>query len=274
MFEPHVYAVFGSPITHSRSPDIHRMFAEQTGQDLIYTRQEVKPEEFQQACREFFELGGSGLNITLPLKELAFRFADRLTDRAQSAGAVNTLKLEEDGSILGDNTDGCGLVRDLLDNQRWALKDRRILILGAGGAVRGVLGPLLAEQPEGIWIANRTAEKAQLLAKAFSQRGAVTGSGFDALPEQGFHLIINGTSMSLQGEAPPITAAQLISETACYDMAYGREPTAFLRWAEAQGVKARADGLGMLVEQAAESFRLWRGVSPETAPVIEALRKS
>jgi shikimate dehydrogenase len=272
MFEPHLYAVFGSPIAHSRSPDIHRLFAEQTGQDLIYTRQEVGPEEFEQACREFFELGGSGLNITLPLKELAFRFAGRLSDRARLAGAVNTLKLEEDGEIFGDNTDGCGLVRDLIQNQGWKLRNRRILVLGAGGAVRGVLGPLLAEQPKRIWIANRTAEKARALAAAFAARGSVVGSGLEDIDQEHFDLIINGTSMSLTGETPPLSAAQLGSGTACYDMAYGREPTAFLRWAGGQGVEALADGLGMLVEQAAEAFRIWRGVMPDTAPVIRALR--
>src|SRR5690606_25752517 len=159
MFEPQLYAVFGSPIGHSRSPDIHRRFAEQTGQDLIYTRQEVKAEEFESACREFFQLGGSGLNITLPLKELAFRLADRSTERARQAAAVNTLKLDDDGTLLGDNTDGVGLVRDLCETLGWQVADRRILLLGAGGAVRGVLGPLLAQKPEQLWIANRTAAR-------------------------------------------------------------------------------------------------------------------
>ncbi|MGQ9424835.1 shikimate dehydrogenase [Gilvimarinus sp. F26214L] len=272
MLEPHLYAVFGSPIAHSRSPDIHRMFARQTGEDLIYTKQEVQPAGFEQACREFFELGGSGLNITLPLKENAFQFADRLTTRARLAGAVNTLKLEQDRTILGDNTDGCGLVRDLTVNQEWPLKDKRILILGAGGAVRGVLGPLLDQGPKEILVANRTAEKARQLAHLFEAHGPVRSCGLDAIPREGFDLIINGTSMSLGGEAPPLTAAQLGPETACYDMAYGAEPTAFLRWAGEHGVTRLADGLGMLVEQAAESFNLWRGVMPDTKPVIEALR--
>jgi shikimate dehydrogenase len=272
MIGPHLYAVFGSPIAHSRSPDIHRLFAEQTGQDLIYTKQEVVPEEFDQACREFFELGGSGLNITLPLKEQAFRFADTLSARAQRAGAVNTLKLENDGGIFGDNTDGCGLVRDLTSNQRWSLSGKRILILGAGGAVRGVLGPLLEQNPQALWIANRTLEKAEALAEAFLSLGPVTGCGLNALPAEVFDLIINGTSMSLHGEAPPVTSAQISQQTACYDMAYGREPTAFLRWGREQGLTALADGLGMLVEQAAESFHLWRGVRPDTRPVIDVLR--
>ncbi|MEX1033969.1 MAG: shikimate dehydrogenase [Cellvibrionaceae bacterium] len=272
MFEPHLYAVFGSPVVHSRSPEIHRLFAEQTREDLMYTKQEVAPEEFTEVCREFFELGGSGLNITLPLKELAFQFADSLTTRAKLAGAVNTLKLETNGSILGDNTDGCGLVRDLTDNLRWQLRGRRILVLGAGGAVRGVLGPLLEQNPYAIWIANRTVSKAEQLAEEFGALGTVVGCGLDALPGEIFDLIINGTSMSLHGEAPPVTEAQITAQTACYDMAYGNEPTAFLRWGRAQGLSELADGLGMLVEQAAESFYLWRGVRPKTRPVIELIR--
>lgn len=272
MIEPHLYAVFGSPVAHSRSPQIHRMFAEQTGQDLIYTKQEVLPNEFDLTCSEFFELGGSGLNITLPLKELAFRFANSLTPRAQRAAAVNTLKLEDGASITGDNTDGCGLVRDLIDNQRWRLRGQRILILGAGGAVRGVLGPLLEQSPHSVWIANRTADKATALAEEFGDLGDVRACALHALPAELFDLIINGTSMSLQGEAPPVTQAQITAQTACYDMAYGSEPTAFLRWGREQGLSELADGLGMLVEQAAESFRVWRGVMPETKPVIAALR--
>lgn len=274
MFEPHLYAVFGSPIAHSRSPEIQRMFARQTGQDLIYTKQEVAPAEFVQSCREFFELGGSGLNITLPLKERAFRYADVLSSRAKFAGAVNTLKKEDDGSILGDNTDGFGLVRDICANHGWTLRDKRVLILGAGGAVRGVLAPLLDEKPQGIWIANRTAEKARTLAEEFAELGSVAGCGLDGIPEQPFDVIINGTSMSLQGEMPPVTSAQIAGRTACYDMAYGSEPTPFLRWAGKQGLNDSADGLGMLVEQAAESFYLWHGVRPETKPVIEALRSA
>lgn len=272
MFEPHLYAVFGSPIGHSRSPDIHRRFAEQTGQDLIYTRQEVKAEEFEAAFREFFELGGSGLNITLPLKELAFQLADRTTERARQAAAVNTLKLEEDGRLLGDNTDGVGLVRDLCESLDWQVGDRRVLLLGAGGAVRGVLGPLLAQKPAQLWIANRTAGRAEELAKTFAPLGEVHGCGLDSIPAMTFDLIINGTSMSLQGESPLLGQAQLGAETACYDMAYGAEPTAFLRWARENGVSRLADGLGMLVEQAAEAFYLWRGIRPETAPVLRALR--
>lgn len=273
MSAPDRYAVFGSPIAHSRSPVIHKLFAEQTGQQLVYDKQLVEPEVFEESCRQFFAAGGKGLNITLPLKELAFAFAQRRTQRAEQAGAANTLKLESDGSILADNTDGAGLVRDLLQNQGWTIHGKKILILGAGGAVRGVMGPILKEEPEALWIANRTVEKAQTLASIFSTEGDVHACGLDQIPAQPFDLIINGTSLGLQGASPPVTPAQLSDSTACYDMAYGNEPTAFLHWAAAQGLDRLADGLGMLVEQAAESFFLWRGVRPETAPVIAALRK-
>lgn len=272
MSAPDRYAVFGSPIAHSRSPEIHQLFADQTEQALTYGKQLVEPDDFESACRQFFADGGKGLNITLPLKELAFGFADRITERAKQAGAANTLKVEDDGSILADNTDGPGLVRDLRSNQGWTIHGKRVLILGAGGAVRGVMGPLLKEEPQELWIANRTEEKAQILAALFNKEGQVQACGLDSIPSQPFDLIINGTSLSLQGDAPPLTSAQLSTETACYDMAYGREPTAFLRWAEAQGINRLADGLGMLVEQAAESFSLWRGVMPETTPVIAAMR--
>ncbi len=272
MFGPYLYAVFGSPIIHSRSPDIHRAFATQCHQDIIYTKQEVRPEEFETVCHEFFELGGSGLNITLPLKELAFRFADMLTPRAQLAGAVNTLALTKDGKVLGDNTDGAGLVWDLTDNLHWTINGKNILILGAGGAVRGVLGPLLEKKPASILIANRTPEKAFELAQQFASIGNVQGTSYDNLPKYAFDIVINGTSMSLSGEVPPITTAQINKQTHGYDMAYGVKPTPFLIWLKENGVNQLSDGLGMLVEQAAESFKLWRGVMPDTQPVIQQLR--
>lgn len=272
MFGPYLYAVFGSPIVHSRSPDIHRAFATQCQQDVIYTKQEVRPDEFEHVCREFFELGGSGLNITLPLKELAFRFADKLTARAQLAGAVNTLALAKDGSVLGDNTDGAGLVWDICTNLQWNLTGKNILVLGAGGAVRGVLGPLLEKKPASILIANRTAEKAFDLAMQFATIGNVQGLSYDNLPKYAFDIVINGTSMSLTGAVPPITPAQINKQTHAYDMAYAAKPTPFLAWTRERGVNHVADGLGMLVEQAAESFKLWRGVMPNTQPVIQQLR--
>ncbi|GAB1262674.1 shikimate dehydrogenase [Aurantivibrio plasticivorans] len=273
MFGPHLYAVFGSPIVHSKSPEVHRAFARQTEQDMMYTKQEVTPEEFKETVDDFFELGGMGLNITLPLKELAYKYADKVSLRAKLAKAVNTLIRDKNGSILGDNTDGVGIVRDITINQRWHLKSQRVLILGAGGAVRGVLGPILDEEPKSIVIANRTASKAVDLAKSFEGMGDVSGCGLNSIPPGVFDVIINGTSMSLQGAAPPLNPAQMTAQTCAYDMAYGSGPTAFLQWAESQGLVALADGLGMLVEQAAESFYLWRRVRPKTAPVIQMLRE-
>ncbi|GAB1265400.1 shikimate dehydrogenase [Aurantivibrio infirmus] len=273
MYGPYLYSVFGSPIIHSRSPEIHRAFAHQTEQDLIYTKQEVRPEEFEQSCNEFFELGGSGLNITLPLKELAFNYVDILSDRAKLAGAVNTIKLESEGKLFGDNTDGHGLVTDMIKNLRWQIEGRRILIFGAGGAVRGVLGPLLEQKPHCIYIANRTEAKAVVLADQFKGLGNIFAVNISAIPHDIFDLIINGTSMSLQGEVPAITKDQITAQTCCYDMAYSRKPTAFLNWATTQGLTNVADGVGMLVEQAAESFRIWRGVKPNTQEIIKALKE-
>lgn len=266
------YAVFGNPIAHSKSPDIHRAFAIQTGEALTYEKQWVAEDGFEAAAKVFFAEGGCGLNITVPFKLDAFSFADTLTERAQTAGAVNTLKRESDGSILGDNTDGQGMVSDIIDNHGWTISGKRVLILGAGGAVRGVLQPLLAQQPESVVIANRTVSKAEALAKSFSQYGAVKGCSFDALQSQIFDVIINGTSASLSGDLPPLPEQLLAANACCYDMMYGAEPTVFLVWADKQGAQQCADGLGMLVGQAAESFLLWRGVKPDTSPVISTLR--
>lgn len=274
IFEPHLYAVFGDPIAHSRSPEIHRAFASQTGQDLMYSKQQVRASEFKHSADEFFSLGGSGLNITLPLKELACDYATELTARAKLAGAVNTLKLIKEDKILGDNTDGHGLVTDLTKNLGWDLANKNILMLGAGGAVRGVLEPLLKQDPSLLVIVNRTVAKAITLAKLFEDRGLVQAYGFEDIPPLEFDVIINGTSMSLLGEAPPITTANTNARTCCYDMAYSHEPTVFLQWALNNGITNVADGLGMLVEQAAESFYLWRDIRPETKPVIEVLRES
>jgi len=266
------YAVFGNPVKHSRSPDIHARFAAQTGQDISYERQLVDINGFATAADRFFADGGRGLNITLPFKLDAYDYADELTPRARRAGAVNTLARQNSGIILGDNTDGAGMVRDMLINLRWPLAGKRILVLGAGGAVRGVLEPLLQQQPASITIANRTEAKAVALAKAFVDLGAVTGCGFGELAGHQFDAIINGTSASLSGDLPPLPETVVTPVTCCYDMMYGNEPTVFLRWAKTLGATMRADGLGMLVEQAAESFRLWRGVSPDTNAVIAYLR--
>jgi len=266
------YVVFGNPIGHSKSPLIHRLFAEQTGEALEYTTSLAPLDDFTAFAKTFFQ-SGRGANVTVPFKEQAFRMADTLTERAQRAGAVNTLIKQPDGSLRGDNTDGAGLVRDLTVNHGVALKGKRILVLGAGGAVRGALEPLLAEQPEVIVIANRTVEKAEHLAKEFSDLGPVFPSGFDWL-EEPVDLIINATSASLAGELPPISPSLIQpGETFCYDMMYGNEPTAFCRWATEHGAGQSVDGLGMLVEQAAEAFFQWRGVRPESAPVLAELRR-
>ena len=265
------YAVVGHPVAHSLSPFIHSLFARQTEQSLTYRLMDVAPEKFTERVREFFATGGRGVNVTLPHKTRALALADELTERARLAGAVNTLAARRDGSLLGDNTDGAGLVQDLAVNLRWPVRDRSILLIGAGGAARGVIAPLLALAPRRIVIANRTAERAVALAAVFAGLGALEGCGFGELGEQRFELIINATSASLTGELPAVPAAAFGPDTLCYDMAYGRGDTPFTRWARELGCRDAVPGWGMLVEQAAESFRLWRGVRPLTAPVLAAL---
>jgi len=267
------YAVIGNPIEHSRSPEIHAAFAAQTGQDMRYERILGDLEEFESDVADFFAAGGRGLNVTVPFKERAFQLADELSERAQSAGAVNTLIPLADGRLRGDNTDGVGLVRDLGCNHRFDFAGARILLLGAGGASRGVLRPLLAEAPEVLVVANRTAAKAEALASDMALLGPVEGCGLDALAGRQFDLIINATAAGLDDEVPPIPDDCLAPGGWSYDMMYGRAPTAFVRWATAHGAVKSLDGLGMLVEQAAESFYLWRGVQPLTDTVIATLRR-
>jgi len=266
---PDRYAVFGFPIKHSKSPRIHQLFAEQTAQNLTYTAQEVPATHFQAMAQTFFREGGKGLNCTVPLKELAWQFADHLTERAQFAKAVNTLALQADGSILGDNTDGKGLVTDLIINQKVLLSNRSVLILGAGGATRGIINPLLSLNPAQLVIANRTVEKARHLASEFSNSEAqITGCGFAALAGEQFDVIINATAASLSDDLPPLPPNILAEKGCCYDLAYSTQPTAFVRWGQQQNAAINVDGLGMLIEQAAEAFYLWRGVRPETQAVI------
>ena len=265
------YAVVGHPVAHSLSPFIHSLFARQTAQAMSYRLMDVAPEEFTRRVAGFFAEGGRGLNITLPHKARALRLANELTDRARQAGAVNTLAARRDGTLLGDNTDGAGLVQDLTQNLRWSLAGRRIVLLGAGGAARGVLAPLLALQPEIIVIANRTADRAEALAAAFAALGKVRGAGFGQIGRDAFEVVINATSASLTGELPQVPQSVFGPETLAYDMAYGKGDTAFVRWARGLGCAQAVPGWGMLVEQAAESFRLWRGVRPLTAPVLAAL---
>ena len=266
------YAVYGHPIAHSKSPRIHAMFARQTRQDMRYDAVLAPLDGFLQKVREDATLGLKGANVTVPFKEEAFRLATTLTPRAARAQAVNTLSFAADGEILGDNTDGAGLVRDLTANHGVAIAGRRVLLVGAGGAVRGVLAPLLAEQPGRLCIANRTAAKAVELARHFADLGPVSGVGLAELSGQSFDIVINGTSASLGGERPDLQDGLFAPGSAAYDMMYGKGETPFLAFARQQGAEQRLDGLGMLVEQAAEAFLVWRGVRPDGAPVLATLR--
>lgn len=264
------YAVIGHPITHSLSPQIHTLFAEQTGEDLSYEGIELPITSFETRVWQMFKDGFAGFNVTVPFKTDAFDFVDEMTERAKRARAINTLKKLDDGRIFGDTTDGIGLLKDLTENLSWAVTDKRVLILGAGGAVRGVIEPILAENPASLVIANRTLKKVEELSDEFPQ---ISPAAFDELSGQ-FDIIINGTSASLSGQIPPLPDGTVNAGTRCYDMMYGKEPTAFMRFAREQGAADCADGLGMLVCQAAESFNIWRGVKPETDSVIKALRET
>lgn len=266
------YAVFGNPIAHSKSPQIHTQFAEQTKQSLSYTAELVEIGQFEQAVKDFIAGNGKGLNVTVPFKEDAWACATQHSARAQRAGAVNTLVLQPDGSLLGDTTDGIGLVRDLMQNHRIQIKNKDILLIGAGGAVRGVLQALLEQQPTSLRIANRTKHKAVQLADDFSDLGQITGCGLNEIGGAQFDIVINGTSASLQGELPPVPETIFKNDACSYDMMYSAQATPFMRWSSAHGARRVFDGLGMLVEQAAESFYIWRDVRPETAPVIKQLR--
>lgn len=266
------YAVFGNPIAHSQSPLIHQLFAAQCDQNMVYTKKCIEPSEFDEQVLAFFNQGGGGLNITVPFKQAAYQLATELSPRAAQARAVNTLLLDNHQRIVGDNTDGCGLLMDMVEQQRWTIARARILVLGAGGAVAGILLPLLEANPSSVVIANRTRTKADALVQQFNH-ATLSSAEFASLSGH-FDIIINGTSASLHGDLPPIPTSVIGSHTACVDMMYGAEPTVFLQWAQAQGAGALADGLGMLVCQAAEAFYLWRGVRPEVSPVIHQLRQS
>jgi len=265
------YGVIGHPIAHSWSPFIHATFARQTGQAIAYRLHDVAPEQFRDHVLDFAASGGRGLNVTIPHKIAAAALATELSERARRAGAVNTLKLEDE-RILGDNTDGAGLVRDLCANLGLALAGCRILLIGAGGAARGVIGPLLALDPSQVVIAARTGDKARALTAAFPGAPArLSGCALSELPRGPFDLLINATSSSLSGEIPAIADAAVGPMTTCYDMAYSSTPTPFERWALDRGCERAVQGWGMLVEQAAESFELWRGVRPDTTPVLALL---
>lgn len=265
------YAVVGYPVQHSWSPFIHGMFAKQTSQAMTYTRMAVTPEHFERDVGAFFASGGKGLNITVPHKQAATIVTRYRTPRAEIARAVNTLAWKE-GGLLGDNTDGAGLVADLTRNLGFAIANTRILLLGAGGAARGVLGPLLAAAPEYIEIANRHARRAIELAEEFKMLGMVHGCAFEDISGGAFDLVLNATSASLQDEIPQIPRGAIGPATLCYDMAYGKGDTSFTRWARSIGAGRAETGWGMLVEQAAEAFLLWRGIKPDTRPVLEAVK--
>jgi shikimate dehydrogenase len=262
------YGVMGYPVAQSRSPMIHRLFATQTGQEIQYELLQVSPDKLEQAVRQFQRTGGKGLNITVPHKTEVTRLVDHLSERAGTAGAVNTLTFKE-GEVFGDNTDGFGLLRDLVVNLEVTLEGMKILVLGAGGATRGIIGPLLEMQPASLIIANRTLGKAEALATHFSRSGPVSACRFNAVPvQEDYGLIINATSAGVRGQTPPYPGAAVSDQTLCYDLSYGLKPTPFSVWAKEQGAAQSFMGWGMLVEQAAESFRIWRDVRPDTSDIL------
>jgi shikimate dehydrogenase len=265
------YAVIGHPITHSKSPIIHQLFADSSGDYIQYEAIDVPPEKLGDFIRNFAAKGGRGLNVTVPHKRNVIEFLDSLTERAEQAGAVNTIICEPDGRLRGDNTDGVGLVTDLRDNLKVELTNSRILVLGAGGATRGIIPALLEQKPAELVISNRTIAKAQELAAQFTEAGDLTACGFAYLNRRTFNLIINATSAGLSGELPPFPASLLESNPVIYDLSYSMSDTPFISWAKEHGCERTYQGWGMLVEQAAESFAIWRGKRPNTATVRRQL---
>jgi len=265
---PDRYGLVGHPVDHSRSPLIHTVFARQTNQNLTYELIDAEPPDFETAVRGFGAAGGKGLNVTVPHKEAAFALCKDLSAAAQQAGAVNTISIVE-GRLRGDNTDGAGFIRDVTVNQQQSLTGRRIIVLGAGGAARGIVGPLLAEQPAALTVANRTAERAQQLAAKLQGAVPVEARAFaelDALAP--FDVLINATSAGLKGETPPFPATLIAPHSLCYDLVYAAGDTPFVTWAKSHGAARAIQGWGMLVEQAAESFEIWRGIRPDTAALL------
>jgi shikimate dehydrogenase len=271
---PRRFAVMGNPVAHSKSPFIHKQFAHQFKHNLEYIAIQVDVGGLPQAVDQFRAHDGNGLNITIPFKLDAFRLAEHLSDRAQIAQAVNTLRFDKDGSVFGDNTDGAGLVHDIQHNLGVNIKDKQVLVLGAGGAVRGVLAPVLKHNPARLVVANRTVAKAKALVREFAAHGKLEVCEFEDLRGKHFDIVVNGTSASLQGdELPPLPETLLARGALAYDMMYSDRPTPFMEWALLHNAGKVADGIGMLVEQAAESYFVWNGVRPQTRPVIDALRK-
>ena len=268
------YAVLGNPIQHSKSPQIHTLFSEQTGIALEYQAIEVPINEFASYVKLFSSQGGKGLNITVPFKEDAYSLCTTLTDRAEISGSVNTLRFDDDMNICGDTTDGQGLLNDLVANHNIRLEDKSILILGAGGTVKSILERLLEQKTKEIVIVNRTISRAKDLEKKFSKKNCVRAYSYNDLPNHSFDIIINGTSLSLSAEIPPISKTNINKNTFCYDLMYSDKETVFTKWAIENGALKATDGLGMLVEQAAESFMFWHGTKPDTMPIIKVLRDS
>ena len=267
------YAVVGNPVAHSLSPRIHSEFARQCAQNLEYEAIELPVDGFIDGVADLRRRGYRGLNVTVPFKREAWESCDQLSERAATAGAVNTLIFDEDGGVHGDNTDGIGLVRDLVDNLQIKIEGSELLILGAGGAVRGVLEPLLAQSPAGLTIVNRNLDRAAGLSRDFRSFGKIDVLAYTQLSNQKYDLIINATAAGLSQQLPPIPASLLDPATVCYDMMYNvKEPTRFVEWSTSQGVRNSFDGLGMLVEQAAEAFSLWRGIRPQTGELMRTLR--
>lgn len=262
-----LYGVIGHPIGHSKSPVIHRLFAAQTGEDIHYEAFDIAPEALEEELQRLLASGLHGFNVTVPHKEHIAQLVNQLTDRAHLAGAVNTVTVARDGGLDGDNTDGVGLLTDLTANLNVSLKGARVLILGAGGATRGIVPALLGSGLRELCIANRSVERAEVLAAEFERLGKVSASGFDALEGRDFELIVNATSAGLQGQVPPFPASMLRRDAVCYDLSYAMNDTPFIGWARRHGVEQAYQGWGMLVEQAAESFFIWRGVRPDTRAV-------
>ena len=267
------YAVIGNPVKHSLSPTIHGIFAQQTKQDLEYGKILAPLDRFNDTVTEFIQAGGKGINITVPFKVEAYQLANDHSALARQAGAANTLLFRDDGSIYADNTDGVGLVQDLTHNHHFCLRGKRILVIGAGGAARNIIGALLAQAPQQVMVSNRTESKAQALVTQFELHGTITACALNALDTQAFDLIINASSAGLTGDFPPLSTALINQHTWCYDLVYTRDrsQTAFLHWAAPSKPAMMLDGLGMLVEQAASAFALWRGIHPKTTVVIKQL---
>ncbi len=269
---PDRYAVVGHPVEHSRSPLIHTVFARQTKQNLTYELIDAAPAAFETAVRGFGAAGGKGLNVTVPHKEAAFALCHQKSAAATAAGAVNTITIR-DGRLIGDNTDGVGFIRDLTVNQGQAIAGKRVVVLGAGGAARGIIGPLLEQAPAELTIANRTKERADQVVAQFAGKPLVACTFAELAEQPPYDLLVNATSAGLKGEAPPFPASLVGAQSFCYDLVYGSTDTPFVVWAKSHGAARAAQGWGMLVEQAAESFAIWRGVRPDTKQLLKQIAR-